>query len=88
MVLPSTDESLLDDVTRYKHVGWVTDVKNCFPSSMIEAEKYLVDLNNVISENTDKVFYACYVEENVKDSITDLLKTYYINSKYKYNNYK
>ena len=70
-ILPSTDESALNDVTRYKHLGWVADTKYCFPSSSGEAEKYLVDLNKVMSENIDKIYYACYIEENVKDSSTD-----------------
>ena len=70
-VLPSTDESALKDDERYKLLGWVAETKYCFPENEIEGKKHLVNLSNTISENGEKTFYACYVKENVLDSVTD-----------------
>lgn len=70
-VLPSTDESALPDDQRYKLLGWVTDTKYCFPESEAEGKKHIVDLTSIRSENVDRTFYACYIQESVFDSVTN-----------------
>ena len=69
-VLPSTDESMLADDVRYKFLGWVVDKKYTYPSSENEAEKNLVKLENILSENMDRTFYAAYIQESVFTSAT------------------
>lgn len=70
-ILPSTDESGLEDEMRYTHVGWVSDKNHCFPGSRAEANKYLVNLSTILSENMGRTFYACYIEESVFASPTN-----------------
>lgn len=57
---------------RYKFIGWVTDKLNCYPDNEDEAKKYIVDLTTILSENRDRNFYACYIQENALENITDL----------------
>lgn len=71
-VLPSIDESGLSDTERYGLLGWVTDPKYCYPENKAEGLKHIVNLSNIISENTDREFYACYIVESVYDSATDI----------------
>ena len=70
-VLPTTDESGLADDIRYKLLGWVSDPQYCFPANLTDGKKYLVNLSSIISENVDRTFYACYIQENVLDTATD-----------------
>lgn len=70
-VLPVTDESKLEDNERYKLLGWVADTQYCFPDSESEGRKHLVVLENIISENVNRVYYACYIKELVTDAPTD-----------------
>ena len=70
-ILPAADESKLEDIYRYKFVGWVMDKNVSFPGSLQEANKYLVNLENLIAEYSDKTFYACFIKEKVYDSPTD-----------------
>ena len=71
-ILPATDESALKDNERYKLLGWVSDTKYCFPENETEGKKHLVKLETILSENSDRTFYACYIKELVTDSVTDL----------------
>lgn len=70
-VLPATDESDLDDEKRYKLLGWVSDTKYCYPKDETEGLKHIVNLSNILSENMDRTYYACYIEESVFDSVTN-----------------
>lgn len=70
-VLPATDESDLDDEKRYKLLGWVSDTKYCYPKDEAEGLKHIVNLSNILSENMDRTYYACYIEESVSDSVTN-----------------
>ena len=70
-LLPVTDESNLADTERYKLLGWVSDPKYSYPASKGEGLNNIVALENIISENVDRVFYACYIKESVYDSETD-----------------
>ena len=70
-VLPMNDESMLADNERYKLLGWVTDTKYCFPDNASEGRKHIVNLSSIMSENIDRIFYACYIKELVTDSVTD-----------------
>lgn len=70
-VLPATDESELNDVTRYKLLGWVANKEHCFPVDENEGSKHIVNLNEIISENMDRKYYACYIQESVFASPTD-----------------
>ena len=71
MILPSTDESALDDEMRYTHIGWVVDKQYCFPADRVEGEKHLVNLSSVVSENMGRTYYACYIQESVFASPTN-----------------
>lgn len=81
-ILPSTDESDLPDDERYKLIGWVSDTKYCYPESEAEGKKYTVNLNTMVSEGADKTFYACYIKENVLDSITNINYFTFVNKTY------
>lgn len=70
-VLPVTDESGLEDNERYKLLGWVADTQYCFPDNESEGRKHLVSLENIISENVNRVYYACYIKELVTNAPTD-----------------
>lgn len=69
-VLPSVDESNLVDEVRYKHLGYVNDVKYCYPANEAEGKKNLVDLSSILSENMDRKYYACYIQTSVFESAT------------------
>lgn len=69
-ILPSIDESNLPDDMRYQFLGWVNNKDYCYPSTKEEGLKYIINLENIISENPRK-FYACYFEENVLVTPTD-----------------
>lgn len=70
-ILPATDESDLDDEKRYRLLGWVSDTKYCYPTDESEGLKHIVNLSNILSENMDRTYYACYIEESVFDSVTN-----------------
>lgn len=70
-VLPATDESMLDDEMRYKLLGWVSDTKYCFPENESDGLKHIVNLSQIVSENMDRTYYACYIPESVFDSVTN-----------------
>lgn len=82
-VLPTTDESMLPDDERYKLLGWVSETKYCFPENEAEGKKHLMNLEAIMSENTDRTFYACYVKESVLNSSTDLRYFYFSSFNYK-----
>lgn len=71
-VLPSVDESNLADEVRYKHLGYVNDVKYCYPANEAEGKKNLVDLGSILSENMDRKYYACYIQASVFESATPI----------------
>jgi len=68
-ILPSVDESELPRNRRYTFVGWVLDPTDWLAPNRTKAKT--VALTNIISQNTDRDFYACYVEEDVHDYPTD-----------------
>ncbi|MBO7079679.1 MAG: leucine-rich repeat protein, partial [Bacilli bacterium] len=70
-VLPvSNRESELGLTDRYAFIGWVADKVDCYPVSAAKAN--LVNLRTVVSQNTDRDFYACYVVEDVYTKATDV----------------
>lgn len=69
-ILPSIDESNLPDDMRYQFLGWVNNKDYCYPSTKEEGLNYIINLENIVSENPRK-FYACYFEENVLVTPTD-----------------
>lgn len=71
-ILPSTDESMLADEVRYKFLGFVTDPEYCYPATESEGLRNLVVLENILSENMDREFYACYIQESVYASVTSV----------------
>lgn len=64
-VLPTTDESALPDEERYKFLGWVMDKRYCYPETAAEGNKNIVVLENILSENMDRTYYAAYIRESV-----------------------
>ena len=68
-ILPSTDESQLDVEERYTFLGWVVDKEDCFVTNKAKAKT--VKLKNIMSQNTDRDFFACYCRESVYISATD-----------------
>ena len=71
-ILPcSPQESTLELNMRYKFLGWVSDTLNCYPSDEGTAKKYILSLDKVISENRDRDFYACYIQEDATKNLTD-----------------
>ena len=68
-ILPSANESALQLEERYTFLGWVVDKEDCFVTNKAKART--VKLSNIMSQNTDRVFFACYILENVYASPTD-----------------
>lgn len=66
----SPDEGNLLSTERYKFLGWVTNSDDCYPKTVSSAKN--VKITEIISQNTDKNFYACYIKENCLENATDL----------------
>lgn len=82
-ILPvSPKEVNLDFYERYKFLGWVADELNSYPESESMASRYLVDIPSIVSENKDREFYACYIKENVRTSVTNEKYFSFIESSY------
>lgn len=81
-ILPSVDESNLEFDKRYKFIGWVLEPSdnNCYPQN--ERLAKTVNITNIISQNMDRTFYACYIQENARDNITDGDNIAKLDSKY------
>lgn len=56
---------------RYRFVGWTTDKTKTHFEDVDLAEKAAVDLTLITSENTDRIFYAVYVLEDVHTTPID-----------------
>ena len=67
--LATTDESGLTGTQRYKFLGWVDNKDNSFPRTANLART--VDLSKLISQNSDKTFYACFIAEDATENATD-----------------
>ena len=77
VVPTSPRERTLPDNERYKFIGWVDNVEDCYPEA---AELVtLIELTSIKSriQINNKNFYACYVKENVLDNVTPL-KYFYV----------
>ena len=67
-VVPSIDESGLDDEERYRFLGWTQDKNAVIAQSASKAK--LVNVSS-IQASVDTTFYAVFVKESVYDSATD-----------------
>ena len=67
--LATTDESGLKETERYKFLGWVINKDNSFPRAANQAKT--VDLSKIVSQNTDRTFYACFIAEDATENVTD-----------------
>lgn len=53
---------------RYRFIGWTTDKYNSYHNDAQSAQKYIVDVTKIMSENTDRIFYAIFVREDVHET--------------------
>jgi len=67
-ILPSMDESGLELEERYTFLGWVVDKEDGIVTNKAKAKT--VKLSNIMSQNTDRAFFACYCKESVYASTT------------------
>ena len=67
-VVPSLDESDLDEEERYRFLGWTQDKNAVIAQSANKAK--LVNVSS-IQASVDTTFYAVFVKESVYDSATD-----------------
>lgn len=68
-ILPSRDESSLEDNMRYKFLGWVDNENYTLPTSASTART--IDLTRVKCQG-DKTYYACYIQEDATKNASDL----------------
>ena len=67
-ITPYRDDTGLLLTTRYAFIGWVVDPADCLAPNRQKAK--IVNLANIISQNTDRDFYACYMEQDVHAEAT------------------
>ena len=70
IVAISPQEKDLQPTQRYKHLGWVNNKEDCYPRS-INSAKLVKNIDKIISQNTDRTFYACYIQEDCLTNETD-----------------